>query len=123
MRSSGAGLPEITGIQVGDASAGEGQQWVLGQDFVMLRVDISNPEGSGVSGEIACKAPGEQGSRSVRQPFEVEARSRRQVTVPVDERKSYSYTLRCRLHYIDDPVGGGSRTSEWVEVAVPARGA
>jgi len=122
-RTSGPSLPEITSIEVGGASAEGGQQWVLGEDFVMLNVGITNPEGTGVSGEIACKPSSEEGSRGVRHPFDVDARSRRQVKVPVDDRKPYSYTLRCRLQYIDNPVGGGQRTSDWVEVAVPAQGA
>jgi hypothetical protein len=114
--------PEITKIEVRGANPGEGQQWVLGEDFVMLSVDIANPEATGVSGEIACKPRGAKGSRGVRQFFSVDARSHQQVTIPVDERKSYSYTLRCRLQYDDTLLGGGPATSDWVEVAVPARG-
>lgn len=114
--------PEITSLEVRGANPGEGQQWVLGQDFVMLRVGITNPEGSGISGEIACKPRGEEGSRGVRQSFSVEARSHQQITVPVDDRKAYSYTLRCRLQYHDSALGGGPSKSNWVEVDVPANG-
>jgi hypothetical protein len=114
--------PEITSLEVRAADPGEGQQWVLGKDFVMLSVGITNPEGTGISGEIACKPRGEKGSRGVRQSFSVEARSHQQVTVPVDDRKAHGYTMRCRLQYDDSLMGGGPSKSNWVEVTVPARG-
>jgi hypothetical protein len=114
--------PAITAIQVDQASEDEGQHWVMGRDFVLLKVGVTNPETISVSGEIACRRKGSGGNRPVTRHFDVEPETFEEFIVPVDERESFSYVLRCRLQFSSDPMGHDQRISPWVEVSVPPRG-
>ena len=114
--------PAISEIHVKVGDDGHQRRFLLGYDFVLLNIAVNNPQGTPVSGEIACQPQGGQNPLPIRHRFTVGAHKRQSFMVPVDEAQQRAYTVRCRLQFSDDHITGGLTPSPWVNAKVPAKG-
>ena len=116
--------PSITGIQVDltslDPAVGAADETEK-PDFVLLKVDVENPEAVDARGIIACLKEHKVRQRPLQHRFDLPPEEQSQYRVPVDALQVSGYTLRCRLEFQDDLGNEQREPSPWVKVRVPAR--
>lgn len=113
--------PAITDLRVNLVDEYQQQKYLLGYDFLLLKVAVSNPETMPVAGEITCQSEGTGGLPPITHQFSVDPQSRQQFTVPLSDAPEVTYRLRCRLQYSDDSLGAVRSPSPWVTTLVRAK--
>ena len=87
---------------------------------MLLNIAVNNPSPNPIKGVISCRMPRNGKEVPVEHPFDVASGKQRSFTVPLDRPRTYRYSVRCQLRFLDDGLGTVRDPSSWVEVAVPA---
>jgi len=109
--------PSITSVAVSSYSLDPSSR---APDFTLLKVKVKNPCQDRVGGVIACLADHGQQHKALEHPFRVAPGNDTRFTIPFDRSKSFSYSVRCRLHFFSEETGAIRQPSPWVKVEVPA---
>lgn len=116
--------PAITKIKIAITNLGpELKREVTAKepDFVLLKVDVRNPEAVNAHGIIACHQDHLARQRPLQHRFDLAPQKQSQYMVPLDDLQERGYTMRCRLEFQDARGNQQRAPSPWVKVKVPSR--